>query len=123
MCILFPLPIHSIVPLEEGVSTALVKTISMTVYDIPSVEFPGQTMGSVSYGESFLESTVQIQRPDDRIEIDGKTLLLTGHIPRLLSWPVSETIMFCSTSDVRQKGVNTSHLHTKLDPFASQMIS
>ena len=82
----------SIVPIEEGTSTHLVKTISMTVFDIPSVEFPGQIMGSVSYGESFIESAVRIQRPDDRIEIDGKVLLLTGHIPRMCSWPVSQTV-------------------------------
>ena len=77
-------------PIEEGVTNHLVKTLSVTVYDIPSQDHPGQTIGSVSYADSFLESTVRIQKPDERIDLDGKSLLLTGHVPRILSWPVRE---------------------------------
>ena len=39
------------------------KLAGLTVYDVPSVEHDGQTLGSVSFSESFLDSTVSVIRP------------------------------------------------------------
>ena len=59
------------VELTEGRPSPHVKLAGLTVYDVPSVEYDGQTLGSVSFSESFLDSTVSVLRP-------GKASLLYG---------------------------------------------
>ena len=46
---------------DEG-SQYLVKTASITVYDIPSVEQPRASLGSVSFGESFIDSALAVEK-------------------------------------------------------------
>ena len=77
----------NVVPIEDGVCCRHVKTVTMTVCDIPSVEHPGHTIGSVSFGESFLESVVHVSLPDGREKIDAQILTLTSHIPKHAAWP------------------------------------
>ncbi|XP_010771012.1 uncharacterized protein C20orf194-like, partial [Notothenia coriiceps] len=51
-----------IVPLTDEKSRYLVKTASMTVQDIPDLQWGGGDLGSVVFSESFLESSINIQQ-------------------------------------------------------------
>ena len=57
------------VELTEGRVSPHVKLAELTVYDVPSVEHDGQTLGSVSFSESFLDSTVSVIRPGEGFDL------------------------------------------------------
>ena len=68
----------SIVPLTEGERILLVKAVSLTVYDIASTQSKSKSLGSVSFAESFLDSTIQVIQPGMSIHVS-----LYLHVPRL----------------------------------------
>ncbi|XP_013383021.1 uncharacterized protein C20orf194-like [Lingula anatina] len=51
------------VVLKEGESSPLIKLATVYIYNIPSIEHNGQTLGSVGFAEAFLESTIPVVRP------------------------------------------------------------
>ncbi|XP_064603150.1 dynein axonemal assembly factor 9-like isoform X2 [Liolophura sinensis] len=73
-------------PMTEGVACPLVKTVTLTVYDVPSGDSPGKTLGSVLFAESFLDSTIKVSKPDGTEQLDAQFLVLTADIPRLVTW-------------------------------------
>ena len=48
--------------MTEGESRLQVKVVSLTIYDIPSVQSK-RSLGSVCFAESFLDSTIQVFHP------------------------------------------------------------
>ncbi|KAJ8281465.1 hypothetical protein GJAV_G00068000 [Gymnothorax javanicus] len=80
-----------IVPLDSEESCFLVKTASMMVHDVPDLQFGRGNLGSVVFSESFLESTVYIQEPDDVSSSDSCLTILTAGVPRYVSWLVEES--------------------------------
>uniref|UniRef100_A0A7N6BTG9 Uncharacterized protein n=1 Tax=Anabas testudineus TaxID=64144 RepID=A0A7N6BTG9_ANATE len=54
--------ITMIIPLTDEESRYVVKTASMTVHDIPDLQWEGENLGSVVFSESFLESSINIQQ-------------------------------------------------------------
>ena len=53
------------VSLDDPRSTFLVKSVCVSVFDIPSVERRDVTCGSVSFGESFIESILHVEMPGE----------------------------------------------------------
>ena len=51
------------VNLVEGGCCPFVKTLGLTAYDIPSVQYSGEIIGSVSFAESFLDSSINVLYP------------------------------------------------------------
>jgi len=41
--------------------TEVVKSVVITVFDIPSLDHPGQNLGSISFADSFIHSSIQVQ--------------------------------------------------------------
>ena len=61
--------------MREGERTLLVKCATMTMYDIQSCEKSGQTVGSLVFSESFLDSILRVKQ-------EGKiSLMVRGMIP------------------------------------------
>uniref|UniRef100_A0AAY5KCE3 Uncharacterized protein n=1 Tax=Esox lucius TaxID=8010 RepID=A0AAY5KCE3_ESOLU len=70
-----------IVPLSKDESRFLVKTASMSVYDIPDLLWGEGDLGSVVFSESFLESSINIQQKVDQLiksTLDSLCLYLQG---------------------------------------------
>lgn len=65
-----------------------IKRVCLYLFDIPSVEHPGCTLGSVVFGETFLDSTIMKLVPGSMSESNRNSsfLLLTENIPRFVSW-------------------------------------
>ncbi|XP_015199322.2 dynein axonemal assembly factor 9 [Lepisosteus oculatus] len=79
------------IPLENEDSHFLVKTASLTVYDIPDLLGGRGTLGSVVFSESFLESNICIQEQDGSVSSDSCFVVLTAGIPQYISWLVEDT--------------------------------
>ncbi|KAL3049502.1 hypothetical protein OYC64_008870 [Pagothenia borchgrevinki] len=75
-----------IVPLTDEKSRYLVKTASMTVQDIPDLQWGGGDLGSVVFSESFLESSINIQQKDGTVSSDSCYTVLTTTVPRYACW-------------------------------------
>ncbi|XP_062296369.1 uncharacterized protein C20orf194 homolog [Scomber scombrus] len=75
-----------IIPLCDEVSRYLVKTASMTVHDIPDLQWDGGDLGSVVFSESFLESSINIQQKDGTVSSDSCYTILTTTVPRYACW-------------------------------------
>ncbi|KAJ8389510.1 hypothetical protein AAFF_G00119000 [Aldrovandia affinis] len=80
-----------IIPFDNEESRFLVKTASITVHDIPDLQYGRGDLGSVMFSESFLESTVYIQEQDDSVSSDSCFTILTAAVPRYVSWLVEES--------------------------------
>jgi len=65
-----------------------IKRVCLYLFDIPSIEHPGCTLGSVVFGETFLDSTIMKLVPGSMSESNHNSsfLLLTENIPRFVSW-------------------------------------
>lgn len=62
--------------------------VHLTVYDIPSVEHTGKLAGSVSFGESFMDSVILTQSNESEVSFSSEVIVLTSSIPRVTSWMV-----------------------------------
>ncbi|XP_053314085.1 dynein axonemal assembly factor 9 [Spea bombifrons] len=79
-----------IVPLDDEDSSHLVKTASMTVYDVPDLHSGRGTLGSVVFSESFLKSQVFVKEKDGAVTADNGYIILTAAVPRFASWLVED---------------------------------
>ncbi|KAH0615734.1 hypothetical protein JD844_026118 [Phrynosoma platyrhinos] len=79
-----------IVPLDNEDSLYLVKTVSMTVYDIPDLLGGRGCLGSVVFSESFLMSQILVKEKDGSINTETSYIILTAAIPRSVSWLVED---------------------------------
>uniref|UniRef100_A0A8C4KDU3 Uncharacterized protein n=1 Tax=Dromaius novaehollandiae TaxID=8790 RepID=A0A8C4KDU3_DRONO len=93
-----------ITPLDNEDSLNLVKTASMTVFDIPDLLTGRGCLGSVVFSESFLTSQIHVKEKDGSINSETSHIILTAAIPRYASWLVSKLYFF---SD----GILFSHPH------------
>ncbi|XP_070539878.1 dynein axonemal assembly factor 9-like [Ptychodera flava] len=78
------------VTLQEGQPCPLVKVAQLSIFDVPSLEHKGKTLGSLTFSETFLESNLQVIQPDNSVTIDSQYLILTDHVPRYVSWAAAE---------------------------------
>ncbi|XP_038046768.1 uncharacterized protein C20orf194-like [Patiria miniata] len=103
----------NMVPLQEGKPSPLVKMASLRLADIGSLEHSGNSLGSVMFSESFLDSRITVSHPGLSPTIDSQCLILTSHIPRYVSWAVDVpekissklTETFTKSSDVFGKAL------------------
>ncbi|XP_041476963.1 uncharacterized protein C20orf194-like [Lytechinus variegatus] len=93
----------------------LIKLVSLVVYDIPSVEHPNNSLGSVVFAESFLDSAIPVLQKDGSIEMNAECLILTRHLPRTVTWAAD-----MKPSDIE----NNISLYTKNpeSPFGSVLL-
>ncbi|XP_029900030.1 dynein axonemal assembly factor 9 [Myripristis murdjan] len=75
-----------IIPLTDEDSRYVVKTASMTVYDIPDLQWGTGNLGSVVFSESFLESSINMQQKDGSVWSDSCYTILTTTVPRYACW-------------------------------------
>eukprot|EP00064_Thunnus_orientalis_P002969 superscaffoldBa00000233_g2977 len=75
-----------IIPLSDDESRYMIKTASMTVHDIPDLQWDGGDLGSVVFSESFLESSINIQQKDGTVSSDSCYTILTTTVPRYACW-------------------------------------
>ena len=62
--------------------------IRLTVYDIPSIEHSGKLCGSVSFGESFMDSVILTHSDEGDVSFSSDVIVLTSSIVRVTSWMV-----------------------------------
>uniref|UniRef100_A0A8C4KDV4 Uncharacterized protein n=1 Tax=Dromaius novaehollandiae TaxID=8790 RepID=A0A8C4KDV4_DRONO len=74
-----------ITPLDNEDSLNLVKTASMTVFDIPDLLTGRGCLGSVVFSESFLTSQIHVKEKDGSINSETSHIILTAAIPRYAS--------------------------------------
>ncbi|XP_059821698.1 uncharacterized protein C20orf194 homolog isoform X1 [Hypanus sabinus] len=79
-----------IIPLESHLSKFLIKTASMTVYDIPDLTGAKGTVGSIVFSESFIESKIFVKEKDGPVSTDSSYLILSATVPRYISWMVED---------------------------------
>ncbi|XP_069832427.1 dynein axonemal assembly factor 9 isoform X1 [Dendropsophus ebraccatus] len=91
-----------IVPSDHDDSADLVKTASMTVYDIPDLQGGRGNLGSIVFSESFLKSDILVRDKDGALTSDSDYIILTAAVPRMMSWLVEENEVKLS-----EKAVNT----------------
>ncbi|XP_035674114.1 uncharacterized protein C20orf194 homolog isoform X2 [Branchiostoma floridae] len=75
---------------EQGASSHLVKTAFLSFNDIPSVEHSGESLGSVTFAESFLVSSLSVINHDGSKTVDSCYTVLTANIPRYTTWMTSQ---------------------------------
>lgn len=75
-----------VIPLDDEDSRYFVKTASMTVSDIPDLQWDRGNLGSVVFSESFLESSINIQQKDGAVSSDSCYTVLTTTVPHYACW-------------------------------------
>ncbi|XP_071982447.1 dynein axonemal assembly factor 9 isoform X2 [Engystomops pustulosus] len=91
-----------IVPLDHEDSADLIKTASMTIYDIPDLQGGRGNLGSIVFSESFLKSDILVRDKDGALTSDSNYIILTSAVPRFMSWLVDENEVKLS-----EKALNT----------------
>ncbi|XP_078357511.1 dynein axonemal assembly factor 9-like isoform X1 [Oculina patagonica] len=71
---------------QDDKPLSAVKRAFLYLYDVPSVEHPGQILGSVVFGESFLDSAIKTLVPDSASVWNSSFVFLTENVPRFVSW-------------------------------------
>ncbi|XP_067837186.1 uncharacterized protein C20orf194 homolog isoform X2 [Heptranchias perlo] len=79
-----------VISLDSHTSKFLIKTTSMTVYDIPDLMGGKGTLGSIVFSESFLESKLFLKENDGTVSTDSSYMILTATVPRYVSWMVED---------------------------------
>ncbi|KAJ6658581.1 hypothetical protein lerEdw1_019969 [Lerista edwardsae] len=79
-----------ILPLDNEDSIYLVKTVVMTIYDIPDLLGGRGYLGSVVFSESFLASQILVKETDGGLSVETSYIILTAAIPRSVSWLVED---------------------------------
>ncbi|XP_032891471.1 uncharacterized protein C20orf194 homolog isoform X3 [Amblyraja radiata] len=80
----------TIISLESHSSKFLIKTASMTVYDIPDLTGGKGTLGSIVFSESFIESKIFLKEKDGTMSTDSNYMILSAIVPRYVSWMVED---------------------------------
>ncbi|XP_064631555.1 dynein axonemal assembly factor 9-like [Lineus longissimus] len=91
------------IPLKDGERVPMVKSATISIYDVPSTEHSGQTLGSIMFAESFLESNIQVLNKDGSLSCDASLTVLTHHVPHHATWMMEK-------SDVEMKADINSFL-------------
>ncbi|XP_050396085.2 dynein axonemal assembly factor 9 [Patella vulgata] len=73
--------------LEEGVYMPLIKTSSISLFDVPSVEHSGKSVGSLVFGESFIDSSFTLKGEN---QMSSDHVILTSNISRQNLFTVKE---------------------------------
>ncbi|KAG8013070.1 hypothetical protein GBF38_021272, partial [Nibea albiflora] len=81
-----------IIPLTDEESRYVVKTASMTIHDIPDLQWDDGDLGSVVFSESFLESSINIQQKDGTVSSDSCCTILTTTVPRYACWQMESDV-------------------------------
>ncbi|XP_067884831.1 uncharacterized protein C20orf194 homolog isoform X2 [Heterodontus francisci] len=79
-----------IISLDSHTSKFLIKSASMTVYDIPDLTGGKGTLGSIVFAESFLESKLFLKENDGTVSTDSNYMIVTATVPRYVSWMVED---------------------------------
>ncbi|XP_069779619.1 dynein axonemal assembly factor 9 isoform X2 [Narcine bancroftii] len=79
-----------IISMDSHLSKFLIKTASMTVYDIPDLKGGKGSLGSIVFSESFLESKVLLKEKDGTVYADNSYVILSATVPRYVSWMVED---------------------------------
>ncbi|XP_044284272.1 dynein axonemal assembly factor 9 isoform X2 [Varanus komodoensis] len=79
-----------IIPLDSEDSLSLVKTVALTVHDIPDLLGGRGCLGSVVFSESFLTSQILVKEKDGSLSTETSCIVLTAAIPRSVSWLVED---------------------------------
>ncbi|XP_062325507.1 uncharacterized protein C20orf194 homolog [Osmerus eperlanus] len=102
------------VPLSDGESRFLIKTASMTVYDIPDLQCCGGNLGSVVFSESFLDSRINIQEKDGSVCSDSCYSILTTTVPRYNCWLVESDVKHSEQAQLLLQGDESTCLGSRL---------
>uniref|UniRef100_A0ABM0M9L4 Uncharacterized protein C20orf194-like n=1 Tax=Saccoglossus kowalevskii TaxID=10224 RepID=A0ABM0M9L4_SACKO len=78
------------VSLTEGQRSPFLKIAQLSLFNIPSIEHKNETMGSVLFTETFMDSNLQVLNQDGTSSVDHQCLVLTEHLPRYISWAATE---------------------------------
>ncbi|CAL1575573.1 unnamed protein product [Knipowitschia caucasica] len=81
-----------VMPLNVDGSSSWVKTASMTVRNIPDLQWDRGDMGSIIFSESFLESSINIQQKDGTVSSDSCYTVLTTSVPRYACWQLESDV-------------------------------
>ncbi|KAJ0062938.1 hypothetical protein NL108_009428, partial [Boleophthalmus pectinirostris] len=81
-----------VIPLDDDGSSYLVKTASMTVHNIPDLQWDRGDMGSIIFSESFLESSINIQQKDGTVSSDSCYTVLTTSVPCYACWQLEADV-------------------------------
>ncbi|XP_056151860.1 uncharacterized protein C20orf194 homolog isoform X2 [Lampris incognitus] len=92
-----------VMPLSDEGSRYVVKTASMTVYDIPDLQCGRGDLGSVVFSESFLESSINIQQKDGSVSSDSCYTILTTTVPRYACWLMESDVKQSEQAQVLMK--------------------
>ncbi|XP_032237249.2 dynein axonemal assembly factor 9 isoform X2 [Nematostella vectensis] len=76
--------------LQTSMAAPVIKMVCLYIYDIPSIEQPGNKLGSIAFGETFLDSVVRTILPDSSSVLDCNHLVLTENITRFATWQNDE---------------------------------
>uniref|UniRef100_A0A8K9WZ06 Dynein axonemal assembly factor 9 n=1 Tax=Oncorhynchus mykiss TaxID=8022 RepID=A0A8K9WZ06_ONCMY len=105
-------------------SGGCVSQASMSVYDIPDLQWGKGDLGSVVFSESFLVSSINIQQKDGSVSSDSCYTILTTALPRYVCWlvcyPLSSSLLSSHLSSP-QSSLLSSLLPSILSPFLSSL--
>ncbi|KAM3850599.1 dynein axonemal assembly factor 9 [Diretmus argenteus] len=103
-----------IIPLNDEESRYVVKTASMTVHDIPDLQWGRGDLGSVVFSESFLESSINIQQKDGSVSSDSCYTILTTTVPRYVCWLMESDVKQSEQAQLLMKKEEATCLGTAL---------
>ncbi|KAJ7988838.1 hypothetical protein DPEC_G00313340 [Dallia pectoralis] len=103
-----------IIPLSKDERCFMVKTASMSVYDIPDLLLGRGDLGSVVFSESFLESSINIQQKDGSVTSNSCYTILTTAVPRYVCWLVESDVKQSEKAQLLLKEENRTCLGSSL---------
>ncbi|KAM4625546.1 dynein axonemal assembly factor 9 [Polymixia lowei] len=103
-----------VIPLSDEGSRCVVKTASMTVHDIPDLQWGRADLGSVVFSESFLDSSISIQQKDGSVSSDSCYSILTTTVPRYACWLMESDVKQSEQAQLLMKREEGTCLGTAL---------
>ncbi|CDR00938.1 unnamed protein product, partial [Oncorhynchus mykiss] len=95
-------------------SGGCVSQASMSVFDIPDLQWGKGDLGSVVFSESFLVSSINIQQKDGSVSSDSCYTILTTALPRYVCWLVESDVKHSEKAQVLLKEEEGTCLGTSL---------
>ncbi|PIK33276.1 hypothetical protein BSL78_29910, partial [Apostichopus japonicus] len=74
------------VSLSENSLPGSLKLAGLKLLDIPSIEHPGNILGSMEFSETFLNSRILVETENGDVAANQRHLILTSRIPRCMAW-------------------------------------
>ncbi|KAM9356171.1 dynein axonemal assembly factor 9 [Pholidichthys leucotaenia] len=113
-----------LIPLTDEDSRYVVKTASLTVHDIPGLQYDRGNQGSIVFSESFLESSINIQQRDGTVSSDSCYTILTTTVPRYACWMLESDVKWSELAQNLTKKEDGTCLGTVLTvPDAAYVFS